>query len=272
MVGVGMRAERRAWIERRKPLHRKVEVVARDEFAQVGGAHAVLLCAERVVEVELVDAELVRHRHIAVVGHALGNPVVAADRFEPPDLVRVTKRDAVAFVRAVFLEQRAEPLDAFARGRDVGQHHGHEILFTQTARHGRLVAVLAFRALRRHVFDERVGAEHTRVRGDRLRGRHGHVRLVDAGFAPHAGGGERVRRLGVLQRIRRQVDRQMAVHAGVGARLVLRPHDDEFLVVERTGFVVFVAGDDRGAVVAGPFAYKDCCARHIQAFLRVCPA
>ncbi len=223
MVGVGMRAERRAWIERRKPLHRQVKVVARDEFAQVGGAHAVLLCAERVVEVELVDAELVRHRHIAVVGHALGNPVVAADRFEPPDLVRVTERDAVAFVRAVFLEQRAEPLDAFARGRDVGQHHGHEILFTQTARHGRLVAVLAFRALRRHVFDERVGAEHTLVRGDRL---------IDAGLPPFADVQVGVRHGRVLQRVIRQRHGQMALHGGVCARLVGRLDHNKTLRVE----------------------------------------
>ena len=272
VVHVGMRAERLARIEFAVGAPAEVQMVAAHEFAQVGGAHVIVLVAERVIEVEVVDAQTVRVHHVAVVGHAARDPVVAAHGLEPPDLARIAESDAVAFVRAVFLEQRAKALHAFACAVDVRQHDGDEVFLANAAGHRGFVIRAAFGTLCGRVRHERVGAEHTRVRGDRLRGRHGHVRLVDAGFAPHAGGGERVRRLGVLQRIRRQVDRQMAVHAGVGARLVLRPHDDEFLVVERTGFVVFVAGDDRGAVVAGPFAYKDRCARHIQAFLRVCPA
>ena len=233
-----------------------------DELAQVGGAHAVLLLAEGVVEVELVDAQLVRHRHIAVVRHALGNPMVAADRFEPPDLARVTERDTVGFVCAVFLEQRAEALHAFARRLDVRQHDGHEILFAQAAGHGRLIAVLAFRALRRHIFDERIGAEHALVRGDRLGRAHRDVRFVDAGLAPFADVQVRVRHRRVLQWIVRQRHRQMALHGRVGARLVGRLDHDEALRVELPEAGILIARDDRRSVVAGVPANQNRCAAH----------
>ena len=75
--------------------------------AQVGRAHVLRLRAFGVIEVEAVDAELVGHRHIGVVGHTLGDPVVAADGLEPPDLVDVGEADTVVLVGAVALEQIA---------------------------------------------------------------------------------------------------------------------------------------------------------------------
>ena len=232
------------------------------EFAQIGGAHVVALLAERIFEIELVDAQAVRIHHVAVIRHAARDPMMTAHRLDPPHLMRIGEANAVAFVRAIFLEQRAQALHALASGVNVRQHDCDEILLANAAGHCGHVIRVAGLADRRRVRHERVCAERARVRRDRLGGRHRHVRLVDTGLAPHAVARERIRGLGILQRIVGQLDRQVTVHACVGARLVFRPHDDELLVVERAGLVVFIARDDRRPVITRAAAHQNCSACH----------
>jgi hypothetical protein len=108
-------------------------VVRLDELGEIGGAHVVFLIAEGVVKVEFVDAELIRHRDIGLVRHALGDPMMAADRFQPPDLAGIAERDPVHLVGAVLLQQCAQAGHAFAGGGDIRQHDGEEILFADAA-------------------------------------------------------------------------------------------------------------------------------------------
>ena len=105
VVGVGMGAEGVARVERRGVLHGEVEMVGLDEFGQIGGAHVLVLLAQSVLKVEFVDTELVRHGHVGLVRHALGDPVMAAHGFQPPDLVGIGEGDAVHLVSAELLEQ-----------------------------------------------------------------------------------------------------------------------------------------------------------------------
>ncbi len=92
-----------------------------DKVAQIGRAHEVLLLAKSVVQVQRVQAQLVRHDHIDIIGHAAGHPVVAADGLQPPDLVHILEGNAVHLVGAVLLQQAAQAPDTLARGADVGQ-------------------------------------------------------------------------------------------------------------------------------------------------------
>ena len=200
VVGVGVGAEGIARVERGSVLHREVQMVGFDEFGKVFGTHVRFLVTQSVLKVEFVDTELVRHGHVGLVRHALGNPVMAAHSFQPPDFVGVGEGDAIHLVGAEFLKQRAEALDALACGLDIRQHDGQEVLFADAAGHLGLIA------LGRRVFHERVGAEHALVGGQGFGGTHRHVRLVDAGLAPNTFLEVRVRHGGVLQRVVRQGD------------------------------------------------------------------
>ena len=243
-------------------------MIALDEFDQILGAHVVLLLTEGVIEVEFVDAELVRHRHIRFVGHALGDPVMATDGFHPPNLVGVRERDTVHLIGAVFLKKVAKPLHALTRGGDVRQHDGQEVLLADAAGHGRLVIRVTFPSACRPVFHKRVGAEHTLVGGQRFGGAHGHVRLVDAGLAPDAFLQVGVRHCGVLQWIVGQVNGQVADDAAVFARLFIGLDDDEPLRVEFAVGGILVAGDDGRTVIAGVLADQNRGACHS---IRYCP-
>ena len=75
--------------------HGTAQMVPIDEFAQVRAAHEEPPLAERVGEVEVVDAQLVGDRRIAVVGHTARNPVVPTDCLDIPDLVHVGNDHAV---------------------------------------------------------------------------------------------------------------------------------------------------------------------------------
>ena len=89
-------------------IQREVEVIVPDELPQVGRAEIILLCAESVVEVESVDAQLVRHDHIGVIRHTAGHPVMAANGLQPPDLVHILESDAVHLIGAVLFQQLAQ--------------------------------------------------------------------------------------------------------------------------------------------------------------------
>ena len=269
MVGIRVGAERVTRIERGDVLHGQVQMVAFDEFTEVRGAHMLLLVAEGIVKVEFVDAELVRHGHVCLVRHALGNPVVAADGFKPPDLIHIGEGDTVHLVGAVLFEQRAETGYTFAGGLDIRQYEGEEVLFADTAGHFRLVAVFAFLAFGWGKFHERVGAEHALVGGEGFGGAHGHIRLIDAGFAPNAFLQIRVRHGRVLQRLVRQIHFHMGQHALIVARLLVRLDDDEALRAEFAVRAVLIAGDDGRSVIACVLADQNRGACHICTFLSI---
>ena len=76
-----------------------------DEFLQVRAAEVVKTFAQRVFQVETVDAGFVGIYDVAVVGHFFGDPVVAAEGLHPPDLIYVGEGHAVHLIGAVFLEE-----------------------------------------------------------------------------------------------------------------------------------------------------------------------
>ena len=242
--------------------HVHEQVVLADPLGQIGAAHVVVLIAQRVGQIEVIDALAVGLHHVAVVGHAPRDPVVAPDVLPVPDLVRVAEGHAVGLVGAVLLHEHAEARNAFAGAFNVGQRDGGQVLLADAAGNLGLVVGVAGLSLGRLVGDERVGAEHAGVGRDGLGGRHGHVRRVDAGFGPHAVCGVGVGRAGVAQRVVGQIDGQVAGHAGVDARLVLRHDHDHLLRIEREVLAVLVAGDDGGAVVGGATAHEKRCASH----------
>ena len=157
---------------------RATEMMRFDEFLQVGAAHEFARVAESVVEIEIVDAKLVGNNRAFVVRHAAGDPMVSTDGFDVPDFVHIRNDDAVRFVRPVCFEQFSEALHTFARGIDVRQHEGDDVLFANAARDFRLscdfVGWLQY--------DQRVGTEHAFVDGDGFGGAHGHVAFAHARF------------------------------------------------------------------------------------------
>ena len=262
VVGIRMGSERVTRVERRGRFDGEVEMVVLDELGKIGGAHMALLIFQSVVQIELVNAQLVRHGHIRLIRHALGDPVMPADRFQPPDLMRIGEGDTVHLICAKLLKQRAETLHAFASGFDVRQHEGQEIFLTDAARGFRLVAVLTGLAFGRGEFNKRVGAEHAFVGGQRFGGAHRHVRLVDARFAPDTFLGVGVRHGCVLQRIVRKINFDVAEHTAVMPRLFARANDDETLRIEFAVGGILVAGDDGRAVIARVLTYQNRGAGH----------
>ena len=198
--------------------------------------------------------------------------MVAADGLQPPDLVDVGERDAVHLIGAVLLQQRAQAQHTLTRGLDIRQDQRQEILLADAAGDLGHIAVLAFLALGRHELHERVGAQHALVGGQGLGGAHRHVGLVHAGLAPDALLEVRVRHGGVSHRIIRQVDLHVAQHAAVPPRLLLGFDDDESLRAELAVRRILVAGDDRGAVVAGILADQNRGAGHVLASFRCAPS
>ena len=191
VVAVAVRAKGLARVEDRRravalDAQRQVQMPLGHPGAQVGGAHVVGLGALGVVQVKAVDTKLVGHGHIGVIGHALGDPVVATDGLEPPDLVNVTKGNAIVLISAVALEQVAQDTNAVAGRLGVRQHQGHQVLLAQTAGLRRNIAVLALVALGGQVVHKRVGAADALVGGERLGCGHADIELVETGLGPDA--------------------------------------------------------------------------------------
>ena len=241
---------------------RQIQMPLGHPGAQVGGAHMICLGALGVVQVKAIDTQLVRHGHIGVIGHALGDPVVAADGLEPPDLVNVTKGDAVVLVGAVALEQVTQDTHAIAGRLGVRQHQGHHILLTQTAGLRRNIAVLALVALGGHVVHKRIGAADALVGGERLGCGHANVELVEAGLGPNAMTRDNVGDARVAHGVVGQFNGQVTQDARVDARLLVGMHYAHALGLKHPVGRVLVAGDQRRPVVARVLTNQNRCARH----------
>ena len=266
MVGVAGRAKGLAGVEHVQgrdvvalglEAHGEVEVVLGHPLAQVGAAQVLALLAKGVVEVERVDRELVGHHDVGVVGHALGNPVVAAHRLEPPDLVDVLEGDAVHLVGAIALKQAAQTQHALAGRTNVGKHEREHVLLADAAGHlGQGTAG----GLQAH---KRVGAKHALVGGERLGLAHGDVGLVDACLAPDAFLKVGVGHAGVAHGLLGQVNLEMGDDTAIVARLVGGLHDVVALGRELAAGCVLIARDDGRPIVAGVLANKQSSARHV---------
>ena len=247
MVGITGRAKGLAGVERAQrrdvvalslEAHGEVEVVLGHPLAQVGAAQVLGLPAKGVVEVEQVNRKLVGHHDVGVIGHALGNPVVAAHRLEPPDLVDVLEGDAVHLVGAIALKQATQTQHALTGRADVGKHEREHVLLADAAGHlGQGTAG----GLQAH---KRVGAKHALVGGERLGLAHGNVGLVDARLAPNAFLKVGVGHAGVAHGLLGQVNLEMGDDAAIVARLVGGLHDVVALGRELTAGCVLVARDD----------------------------
>ena len=249
MVGIVVAAESVPGVQ--AAVQRKVKVVVPDELPQVGRAEIVFLCAKSVLEVEGVDAQLVRHDHIGVVRHPAGHPVVAADGLEPPDLVHVLESDAVHLIGAVLFQQLAQTEHALPGRVDVGQDEVDDVLLADAAGHFRLTV------LRGPVDHQRVRAQHPGVGGDGLGGGHAHVGGVDARSGPDALALHGVGHGGHPQGIARQGNFYMRDDRLVNSRVLLRLNDNELFCGEVAGAGIVVPGDHGRAVIRGFFAHKD---------------
>ena len=227
----------------------EVEVVLLDEAAEIRGAHELLLCTEGVLEIEVIDAELVRHDDILVIRYATCHPVVAADGLEPPDLVYILEADAVHLIGAVLCEQAAETLDALTCGVDVRKDQEDDILLADAAGFFRCMLIARLEG------DERIGTEYTCVRGDGLSGGHCDVLTVHAGSRPDALTLHGVRHRGIAERILRQRNLHMAQHRAVYPRLLGRLHHNPLLRCELSCTGIIIPGDHRRAIIARVFPY-----------------
>ena len=222
----------------------------------------VLLLAKRIFKIKFVNAQLIRHGHIRFVRHTLGDPMMAANGFQPPNLVNVGEGNAVHLIGAKFLKQRTQTFHTLTGGGDVRKHKCEEILFANTTGDFRLKAFFAFLALGRLEFHERIGAKHTLVGGERFGGTHGNVRLIHTSFAPNAFFQIGIRHSRILQRIVRKVDFNMRKHALVLARLIFRLDYDEALRAKFTICTIFITGDDGRSVITCVFANQNRGTRH----------
>ena len=241
---------------------RQVQMPLGHPGTQVGGAHVVGLGALGVIQVKAVDTQLVGHGHIGVVRHALGDPVVTADGLEPPDLVHITKGDAVVLVGAVALEQVAQDTHAVAGGLGIRQHQGHHVLLAQATGLRRNIAVLALVALGGHVVDERVGAANALVGGERLGCGHAHIELVETGLRPDAVARDNIGDARVAHGVIGQFNGQVTQDARVDARLLVGMHHAHTLGLKHPVGRVLVAGNQRRPVVARVLTNQNRCARH----------
>jgi len=267
VVAVAVRAKGLARVKDRSGTvalnaQRQVQMPLGHPGAQVGGTHVVDLSALGVVQVKAVNAQLVRHGHIGVIGHALGDPVMPADGLEPPDLVNVTKGNAIVLVGAIALEQVAQDTHAVAGRLGVRQHQGHHVLLTQTAGLRRDVAVLALVALGGHVVDKRIGAADALVGGERLGCGHANIELVEAGLGPNAMTRDNVGDACVTHGIVGQLNGQVAQDTRVDTRLLVGMHYAHALGLKHPAGRVLVAGDQGRPVIARVLTNQNRCARH----------
>ena len=256
MVGIAVGAEGQPGVEGSLPA--RVQVMLLHKVLQIGRAEVFPPLPEGVVEIEVIQAELVWHDDHTIIRHALCNPVMAADGFQPPHLVLVGEGHAVGLIGAVLLQQRTHPQHTLPGGVDVGQHHRHQILLAQAAGH---LLPAALPGLIDHIG---VRAQHPGIGGDGLGGGHGHIGGVDAAGRPHAMGLGHIGRGRVPQGSIRQLHGQVGNHGLVGFPWLSGIHHKELLGLKAT---VVIAGNQRGAVMGGQLAGQNRRTGHQVSFL-----
>ena len=220
-----------------------------------------LLRRQRILQIKIHNALLVRHHHIVIVRYPLCHPVMTADGFQPPDLVPILKCDAVHLVSDILFQQAAQTRHALSGGVDIRKHQINDVLLADAAGH-------LFPAIRgRLILHQRICPQHPGIGGDRLRRRHAHMGCVHAAGRPHALSFQHIGHGGIAHGILRQIDLHMRNHRFIFSRLLLRVHHHEFLWCKMTGAGVIIAGNDGGAVIRCFFADQYCCTGHFVLLL-----
>ena len=173
------------------------------EFFQIRRAHIFLLLPEGIGKIKPVDSKLVRHDHIDIIRHSARHPVMSADCLHPPDLVPILKCDAVHLIGTVLLQQASKTSDALPGTADVRKHKTHKVFLTDPSADLRLTVLFLL------IHHQRIRAEHARIRGDRLRRRHGNMCLIHAACRPDTFPVDRIRHRRVAHRLLRQLDLHM---------------------------------------------------------------
>ena len=243
VVGVVVAAEGIPRVQR--TVLGQVEVILFDKVTQISRAHEVLLLAQGVVQVQCVQAQLVRHDDIDIVGYAAGHPVVAADGLQPPNLVHILEGNAVHLIGAVLFQQAAQAAGTLAGGAHVGQHKVDDIFLADAA------------------LDQRVSAQHARVGGDGLGRGHADVGSVHTAGRPQALALHGVGHGSHPQAVAGQGDLDARNHGFVDSRVVLRLEHGKFFRGKMAGAGIVVAGDHRGAVIRRIFADQNGSASHV---------
>ena len=68
-----------------------------------------------------------------IIRYFAGYPVMTADGFKPPDLLRILKSNAVHFISAVLFKQAAEAFDTFTGTANIRQNQAYNIFLADTA-------------------------------------------------------------------------------------------------------------------------------------------
>ena len=233
-------------------------MVVLDKIIQVGGAKVVLFGAKCVFQIKLVNAKLVGHHHIGIVRHPARHPVMAADGFQPPDLVDVLERNAVHLVSAVFFQQLAQPQHALARSVDVRQYQINNVLLANAAGNFWLTV------LGGDILHQRVSPQNAGVGSDGLGGGHADTGLVHAACGPDALALHGVGHCGHPHRAAGQLHFHMGKYRPVHGRVLLRGNDHELFGGEMPGTGIVIAGNHGRAIIRSFSANQNCCTSHIR--------
>ena len=203
--------------------HRQVKTIPLHELLEIRAAHVIHTFSKRICQIEIVDPRLIGHDDIPVVRNTLRDPVVAAQRFHPPDLIHIGKSHAVHFVCSVFFQKFCSAEHPFPCAADVRENDRHKIFFADSS------GLFGAPVLSGPADDQGVSAEHPLIGCDRLGGCHRHICGVDSCACPDAFSFQSVRDCGIAHGIARKVDLYMADDRAVMARLFLRRHNNKFL-------------------------------------------
>ena len=209
----------------------------------------ILLCAQGILQIKRIDPELVRHHHINIIRHSAGNPVMTADRLQPPDLVFIRKSYPVHLVSTVFFQQASQPRDTFSGTVNIREHHRYNVLLTDTS--GNLFCTV----LRRNIFHQRICSQNSCVGSDGFRGSHAHTCRVDTVRRPDAFSLQRVGHCGITQSLLGQIDLHVRKYGSIFFRLFFRMYHHEFLRGKLSGGRIIVPGDHGRSVIRCFFSY-----------------
>ena len=209
----------------------------------------IFLCAQGILQIEGINAKLVRHHHIRIIRHSPGDPVMTADGLQPPDLVFVRKGNSIHLISAVFFQQASQTCDTFSGTVNIRKHQRHNIFLADAA--GDLLRTI----LCRNIFHQRIRSQNSGIGSNGLRSRHAHACRIDTVSRPDALSRQRIGYCGITHGVLRQVDLHMGKHRFVFFRLIFGMHHDEFLRGELPGGGIVVAGDHGGAVIRRLFSY-----------------
>ena len=209
----------------------------------------LLLLRQRIFQIKGIDSELVRHHHISVVRHSPGDPVMAADGLQPPDLVFIGKSNTVHLVGTVFLQQASQTCDTLSGTVNVRKHQRHNVLLADAA------GYLFHTILRRNIFHQWIRSQNSGIGSDGLCGRHAHTCRIDTVRCPDTLSVQCIGDCGITHGILRQIDLHMGKHGFVFFRLFFLMHHNEFLRCELPRRRIVIPGDHGGTVIRCLFSY-----------------